>query len=114
MIIEMNHLMNPFMCRRRAPNVFGVTLPSKTENIRASSPRLLLLYVLASLLIPKLTAAGAGETNEYAAVNAIFTEHCLDCHGAQDPEGHFVLEDFDSLRKGGEIGPAWGPGRGGE
>lgn len=71
--------------------------------------------VLASLLfISNLTAAESGATNEYAAINAIFTEHCLDCHGSQDPEGHFVLEDFDSLMKGGEIGPALVPGQSGE
>ena len=64
--------------------------------------------------ISHLTAAESGETNEYAAVNAIFTEHCLDCHGSQDPEGHFVLEDFDALMKGGEIGAAVVAGKSGE
>ncbi|MDB6108297.1 MAG: Planctomycete cytochrome [Pedosphaera sp.] len=49
--------------------------------------------------------------NEYAPVDAIFNEHCMDCHGAQEPEGKFVLEDYASLLKGGEIGPALVPGR---
>ncbi len=76
---------------------------------------LVVLCVLAFLLsVSSLTAAESGATNDYTAVNTIFTEHCLDCHGAQDPEGHFVLEDFDSLMKGGEIGPAVAPGRSSE
>lgn len=68
----------------------------------------------ALLVANQVVAAESGSTNEYTAVNAIFTEHCLDCHGSQDPEGHFVLEDFDSLMKGGEIGPAVVPGKSGE
>ena len=63
-----------------------------------------------ALLSSRHALADTGATNEYTAVNAIFTEHCLDCHGSQDPEGHFVLEDFDSLMKGGEIGTALVPG----
>jgi sugar lactone lactonase YvrE len=43
---------------------------------------------------------------DYAAVDAIFTKHCLDCHASKDPEGELVLESFDSLMKGGELGPA--------
>ena len=64
----------------------------------------------AALRLLNLHAVATGtdsvSTNEYTRVNAIFREHCLDCHGSQDPEGHFVLEDFDSLMKGGEIGTA--------
>ncbi len=48
---------------------------------------------------------------DYAAVDAVFTAHCLDCHASKDPEGELVLEGFDSLMKGGEIGPAVVPGK---
>jgi len=44
-------------------------------------------------------------------VDAIFSQHCLDCHSAPDAEGQFVLESFDALMKGGEIGPAIVPGK---
>jgi WD40 repeat protein len=47
-------------------------------------------------------------------VDAIFTAHCLDCHGSKDPEGDLVLESFDSLMKGGEIGAAIVPGKSSE
>ncbi len=67
--------------------------------------------VLALARLVSNSTAEPAATNEYTAVNAIFTEHCLDCHGSQDPEGHFVLDDFDSLMKGGEIGPAIAPGK---
>ena len=49
--------------------------------------------------------------NEYAPVDAIFSEHCLDCHASQDPDGKFVLESFDTLMQGGEIGKAIIPGK---
>jgi WD40 repeat protein len=48
---------------------------------------------------------------DYASVDAIFSQHCLDCHAAQEPEAGFVLETFDSLMQGGEIGPAILPGK---
>jgi WD40 repeat protein len=49
--------------------------------------------------------------NEYAAVDAIFANNCLDCHAAQDPDGKFVLESFDTLMQGGEMGKAVVPGK---
>lgn len=68
----------------------------------------------ALLFIPALPAAETVATNEYAAVDAIFTKHCLDCHAAPDPEGKFILEDYESLLKGGEIGAALVPGKSAE
>src|SRR5437764_5134218 len=59
-------------------------------------------------------AAGAAETlvtNDYSAVDAIFTKHCLECHEAKDPEANLVLESFDSLMKGGEHGAVLLPGK---
>jgi WD40 repeat protein/mono/diheme cytochrome c family protein len=43
---------------------------------------------------------------DYAIVDQIFSKHCLDCHGSQEPEAKLVLESFDDLMKGGESGPA--------
>jgi WD40 repeat protein len=48
--------------------------------------------------------------SDYAAVDAIFDKHCLDCHAAQDPEHGLVLENFEALMKGGESGPSIIPG----
>src|SRR5262249_44972760 len=69
-------------------------------------------------LIPKLigpiilVANGiAAEPSDYAAVDALFTEHCLECHGSQEPEAKLVLESFDLLMKGGESGAVVVPGR---
>src|SRR5439155_13066081 len=42
---------------------------------------------------------------------AIFSQHCLDCHSAQDPEHSLVLEDFEALMKGGEAGQVIVPGK---
>src|ERR1051326_6387207 len=66
---------------------------------------------LAFLSLPAIEAHGQKPTNTYAALDAIFSRHCLDCHGEKDPDGQFVLESFDSLMKGGELGPAVVPGK---
>jgi WD40 repeat protein/mono/diheme cytochrome c family protein len=55
-----------------------------------------------------------GATDDYAAVDAVFAQHCLDCHAAQDPEGKLVLESFESLMKGGESGAVILPGNSGD
>ena len=52
-----------------------------------------------------LTAAGPAPTSDYTAVEAIFTENCLDCHGSTEPEGKLIMESFDQLIQGGESGP---------
>src|SRR5216110_2585385 len=63
---------------------------------------------LLCLLIPSaaICAAEAPATNDYSAVDAIFTRRCLECHDTKDPEANLVLVDFQSLMKGGENGPA--------
>jgi len=52
-----------------------------------------------------LISEGASPT-DYAAVDEIFSRHCMDCHAQQDPEHGLVLENYESLMKGGESGPA--------
>jgi mono/diheme cytochrome c family protein len=62
-----------------------------------------------------ITGSSAAEpaTNrvEYAAIEAIFNKHCLDCHAAQEPESGLVMETFETLMKGGESGPVIVPGK---
>jgi WD40 repeat protein/mono/diheme cytochrome c family protein len=79
----------------------------------APSTRLmgLALVVLAGA---RLLAADAAPPHDFAAVEALFAKHCLDCHAAQDPEGKLVLETFDALMKGGESGPVVVPGKSAE
>src|SRR2546425_7068661 len=79
------------------------------------------LLVSARCFIPKLIgllafaanviAAEPLPPNDYSAVDAIFTEHCLECHGSQDPEAKLVMESFDLLMKGGESGAVIVPGK---
>ncbi len=70
-------------------------------------------FVIAKLIGPIVFAAtvNAAEPSDYAAVDAIFTEHCLECHGSQEPEAKLILESFDLLMKGGESGAVVVPGR---
>src|SRR5882724_7702495 len=56
-------------------------------------------------------AADLGPTNDYSVVEAIFTQHCLDCHGSIEPEAKLVIESHESLMKGGESGAAIFPGK---
>jgi len=76
-----------------------------------------LLCAFMLLLLFCSTVPLQGQTpspHDYAAVDAIFNQHCLDCHASQDAGGQFVLESYEALMKGGEIGPAILPGRSGE
>ncbi len=61
-----------------------------------------------------LTGATFAATNDYAAIEAIFVRHCLDCHSAVEPEGKLVLESFETLMKGGDLGAALVPGKSAE
>src|SRR3954470_11314645 len=62
--------------------------------------------VITSLLFASNADAQSFGTNDYSAVDAIFVQHCLDCHAAKYPEGQLVLESYDTLMKGGELGAA--------
>ena len=77
---------------------------------RIIPPFLCLANLFAGLSSTSFAAEPSLAETNYAAVDHIFNSHCLDCHAAKDPEGQLVLESFDSLMKGGEIGPAIVPG----
>jgi WD40 repeat protein len=68
-------------------------------------------HLLPTVLFLWLAGAANATQSDYASVDTIFGKHCLDCHASKDPEGELVLESFDSLMKGGEIGPAVLPGK---
>jgi WD40 repeat protein len=44
-------------------------------------------------------------------VDSIFSNHCLDCHASQDPEGDLVLDNFENFSKGGKSGAAFLSGK---
>ena len=58
----------------------------------------MLLVFVASLL--SLNAA------QFADLEPLILEHCLECHGAKESEGGLVMESHDGLLRGGESGPA--------
>jgi WD40 repeat protein len=57
---------------------------------------------------------GAAPTNDYSAVDAIFSQRCVECHESGEPEGKLVLESYGALMKGGESGAVIVPGKSGE
>ena len=63
------------------------------------------LIAVVALYSSRAQAAEPASTN-FSAVAAIFEKHCLDCHASEDPEARLVLENYETLLKGGESGPA--------
>src|SRR5437899_6060628 len=63
------------------------------------------LSAVVALYSSRAQAAEPASTN-FSAVAAIFEKHCLDCHASEDPEARLVLENYETLLKGGESGPA--------
>src|SRR6266704_4563478 len=100
---------------------FPVTRRSGSADVRrraviAPAYRRLVLIALTSLGLVGASAFGAesAPTNDYSAVDAIFSKHCLECHESKDPEANLVLEGFDGLMKGSENGPVIVPGKNAE
>lgn len=73
----------------------------------SSSPRFArgFAWFVGSLIAAFTSLSAGAAANDFGAVKAIFTDACLDCHGATDPEAKLVLEDFGTLMRGGQSGP---------
>jgi WD40 repeat protein len=71
-------------------------------------------YFALVVLIHPSGSTAAESAHDYAAIDALFAKHCLDCHATQEPEGKLVLESFDALMKGGESGRVIVPGKSAE
>ncbi len=67
--------------------------------------------VLTAAFASSIATAETAANPDYAAVEAVFAKHCLDCHAAQDPEKGLVLESFEALARGGESGAVVVPGK---
>jgi len=67
---------------------------------------------LFSFIVAAGSIAAAPPPVDFAAkIAPIFQEHCVDCHGKDDPDGELILESFESLMKGGKAGKAIIPGK---
>src|SRR5262245_17429451 len=88
------------------------TTPHPSFTIGKATVKFLAIFdhLLPALILLFLAEVSNAQGPDYASVDAIFTKHCLDCHASKDPEGELVLESFESLMKGGEIGAAVLPG----
>jgi len=56
----------------------------------------------------------AAEPPDYAAVHALWEQHCLDCHNTTDAEKGLVMESHEALMRGGESGSSIVPGNSAE
>lgn len=66
------------------------------------------------LLAGGLAGFSAAAAADFSAVAKIFSDHCLDCHGVQEPDGQLVLETYELMMKGGESGQVILPGKSSE
>lgn len=66
----------------------------------ASTAAVLALPQAPKPLAPKKTA-----TPKYAAVQTIFNEHCIGCHGAERARAGINLSNYKAVMEGGEEGP---------
>ncbi|MCF7765869.1 MAG: hypothetical protein K9N62_19545 [Verrucomicrobia bacterium] len=64
----------------------------------------LLLVILCMGVFGAGSRVLAQSTPAYAEVDSLFAEHCLDCHGHEEPEAKLVLETHAGLTAGGESG----------
>ena len=51
------------------------------------------------------TAPASGSAASYAGVQAVLTEKCAGCHGANNPKAGVSLVSYDAVMKGGHDGP---------
>src|SRR6266498_2220578 len=87
-------------------------LTAGSRRVLLVSMRCCIPVLIGSLVFAaKVITAEPLPRNDYSAVDAIFTEHCLECHGSQDPEAKLVMESFELLMKGGESGAVVTPGK---
>lgn len=75
-----------------------------------SSAKFLVPAVFLTLGVVRMHAAPAAPVDYAAKIAPLFQEHCIDCHGKDDPDGEFNLESFESLIKGGKAGKVLEPG----
>ncbi|MCI0535874.1 MAG: hypothetical protein L0Z50_11680, partial [Verrucomicrobiales bacterium] len=87
----------------------GVWAPIQDQGFHVNDMLVFGLAFFLLLLSPSQSFAQSAP--DFAAVQTLFNQHCLDCHAAQDPEGKLVMEDFETLMKGGESGTVLIPGK---
>lgn len=75
---------------------------------------LFLILQMLNLASFALLGAESATAPDYSAIDALFNQHCLDCHAAKDPEADLVLESFELLMKGGQSGAVIVPGKSSE
>lgn len=55
--------------------------------------------------------ARVSQAADYPTLVPLLQQHCVECHGVQEPDGGLVLETWAGLLQGGESGPAWVAGK---
>ena len=84
-----------------------LAMPQPSLHPRGRAARAPVLRAFASLLLLLPAAAATG----FSDIEPLLQQHCVECHGAKEPEGGLVLETHPDLMKGGENGVVVVPGR---
>jgi WD40 repeat protein len=113
-----NHTLSrgwdPSLLGKHSPNGYSRCIPARGMSRIKSLVKIALQAIALSALVLWPAAGAFAEDSAFTKVTGILQERCLDCHSAPDPEGKFLMQDFASLMKGGESGPAILPGKSGE
>lgn len=68
-------------------------------------------FLAAAALALLQTPPAKDDPPAYADVQEIFRRHCVGCHNAKEQKGALVLESYEALKRGGENGDAFVPGK---
>ena len=61
-------------------------------------------------ILTGINAAASAPVDYAAKIAPLFQEHCVDCHGHDDPDGELNMESFENLMRGGKAGKVFSAG----
>lgn len=93
--------------RRRAKSI----LPKRNPPMRDGSNRRFLALAMVAFAWAFVPARGAEDAQFQLQVLPILTKHCLDCHGADEPEADFSLSTLEAFLRGARSGYVLVPGK---
>lgn len=90
------------MNRRNLPDALQVA----ARMIHFPIPFLRTASRVTAVLVGFIAVSSSVHSADFSGIEPLLQEHCVECHGAKDPEGGLVLESIEGIIKGGENGPA--------
>jgi mono/diheme cytochrome c family protein len=89
----------------------GLPPPPRVRAMKLTVLRIALLAGLPLYLSTTSLVAAEKPVDFAAQVRPLFAAHCVKCHGPAESQSGLRLDRFDLVRKGGDRGPAFVPGK---